>query len=33
MLVHTGARKDLGRPRLAPRDAYLRFMRWLEETA
>jgi phosphonopyruvate decarboxylase len=33
MLVHTGARKDLGRPKLAPRDAYLRFRRWLEETA
>lgn len=33
MLVRTGARKDLGRPRLAPRDAYLRFRCWLEETA
>jgi len=33
MLVHTGARKDLGRPRLTPRDGYLRFRRWLEETA
>ncbi len=33
MLVHTGARKDLGRPKLTPRDAYLRFRRWLEETA
>jgi phosphonopyruvate decarboxylase len=25
MVIHTGARKDLGRPKLSPRDAYLRF--------
>ncbi len=33
MLVKTGARKDLGRPSLKPREGYLRFKGWLEETA
>ena len=31
MLVLGGARPDLGRPQLAPRDAYLRFRDWLQE--
>lgn len=29
MIIHTGARKDLGRPKLAPRDSYLRFAAFL----
>ncbi len=33
MLVKTGARKDLARPKLKPREGYLRFKIWLEETA
>jgi phosphonopyruvate decarboxylase len=31
MLVLPGARRDLGRPQLAPRKAYLRFRDWLRE--
>ncbi len=31
MLVLGGARPDLGRPQLAPRDVYLRFRDWLQE--
>ena len=30
MLIKTGARKDLGRPKLSPRDAYLRFSAFLQ---
>ena len=26
MIIHAGARKDLGRPKLQPRDGYLRFV-------
>jgi phosphonopyruvate decarboxylase len=33
MLVETGARKELGRPTIKPRDVYLRFQEWLKETA
>ena len=32
MIIHTGARKDLGRPKLSPRDAYLRFSAFLQGT-
>jgi len=31
MIIHTGARKDLGRPKLSPRDAYLRFSAFLAD--
>ncbi len=31
ILVRPGARPDLGRPSIAPRDVYLRFRAWLEE--
>ncbi len=31
MIVKTGSRADLGRPKLKPRDAYLRFSRWLKD--
>ena len=33
MLVLCGARRDLGRPQLAPRNVYLRFRDWLKEHA
>jgi phosphonopyruvate decarboxylase len=32
VVVEPGARPDLGRPRLTPRDAYDRFRAWLSET-
>jgi phosphonopyruvate decarboxylase len=33
MMVRPGGRKELGRPKLSPRDAYARFKAWLEATA
>ena len=33
MLVLAGARRDLGRPQLKPRDSYLRFRNWLRDQA
>jgi phosphonopyruvate decarboxylase len=33
MLIRTGARKDLGRPRLEPRDGWLRFCTFLQGSA
>ncbi len=33
MVVHPGARKDLGRPSLSPQDGYRRFAGWLGERA
>ena len=32
MLIKLGSRKDLGRPKLAPLDAYQRFKTFLSET-
>ncbi|MDD9946789.1 MAG: phosphonopyruvate decarboxylase [Myxococcales bacterium] len=32
MLITTGSRKDLGRPRLSPRDAYLRFRAFVTDS-
>ncbi|MBX3248726.1 MAG: phosphonopyruvate decarboxylase [Myxococcales bacterium] len=33
VVVRTGGKAELGRPKLAPRDAYARFRDWLAETA